>query len=69
MYIGRPVQFCGHKLTVIHCCQSLNCMVLNKQNMVEDETGEIVTEEILMLYLQTWILSNKRQGNQWKVGE
>lgn len=33
---------------------------------MEDEAGEIVPEEICMLYLGTWTLSNKRQGNQWK---
>ena len=39
-------------------------VLVDKQNVVGDETGEIVTEEILMLYLRTWILSNERQGNQ-----
>lgn len=39
-------------------------VLVDKQNVMDDEAGEIVPEEIYMLYLGTWTLSNKRQGNQ-----
>lgn len=42
MYVGGPAQFCACKVPVIHYCWSLNCMILvDKQNVVEDEAGEI----------------------------
>lgn len=37
-------------------------ILMDKQNVMEDEAGEIIPEEICMLYLGTWTLSNKRQG-------